>query len=71
MWAKSRELGISDKTLYYWIRQYNDQEEAFPGRGILKPSDQKYQALEKQLRDLEEENAILKKATHFFTKNRK
>lgn len=67
----ARELGISNKTLYYWVKQYKeDKDEAFPGSGNLKPADREWRELQKRIRDLEEENEILKKATHFFTKDR-
>lgn len=38
---------------------------------ILRPQDQAQKELEKRIKDLEEENAILKKAMHYFTKDPK
>lgn len=68
----ARQLDISSKTLYKWIRDYKDDpQNSFVGSGNLKPEDQAYQDLKKRNRDLEEENAILKKAMRVFAKNPK
>ena len=68
----SRELGISKNTLHRWVNEYKqDGEHAFPGSGKLKPEDQAFHVMQKRIRDLEEENAILKKAMHIFAKDRK
>jgi transposase len=50
-------------------RQFPD--EPFVGSGNLREQEQKFKDLENQIRELEEENAILKKAMHFFSKDRK
>jgi transposase len=68
----ARELGISDNTLYRWIAEYKqDGKQAFPGSGQLKPDDKAMRDLQKRIRDLEEENDILKKAMHYFAKDRR
>jgi transposase len=68
----ARELGISDNTLYRWIAEYkNDGAQAFPGSGHLKADDKAVRDLQKRIRDLEEENDILKKAMHYFAKDRR
>lgn len=68
----ARELGISDNTLYRWIAEYKqDGKQAFPGSGQLKPDDKAVRDLQKRVRDLEEENDILKKAMHYFAKDRR
>jgi transposase len=67
----SRELDISDKTLYYWMKQYKqDPKHAFPGTGNLTPEDRELRDMKRKIRDLEEENAILKKAMSIFAKDR-
>lgn len=67
----SRELGISDNTLYRWVAEYKQSgKQAFPGRGKLKPVDQEARDYQKQIQDLREENEILKKAMHYFAKDR-
>jgi transposase len=67
----AREMEIPVKTLYRWVSEYKSSEgKAFPGSGRLKPEDQATRDLQKQMRDLKEENEILKKAMHFFAKDR-
>lgn len=64
----SRELGISKSTLSPWVKQY--------GSGAVKEQTQifldydRLKKLEQQYKELQEENEILKKAMHFFTKDR-
>jgi transposase len=68
----ARQLDISPKTLYKWVADYkSDPQHSFVGSGNAKPEDQKLRELQKRNRDLEEENAILKKATSIFAKNQK
>lgn len=68
----SRELDIAQQTLSKWIMQYRqDAGQSFVGSGNLKSEDKGIKELEKRLRDLEEENAILKKATAIFAKSQK
>lgn len=68
----ARELEISSHTLYGWIKQYKqDAGQAFVGRGNLKADDKAMREIQRRIRDLEEENAILKKAMHIFVKDRR
>jgi transposase len=68
----ARELGINKNTLHRWMDEYAlDRNQAFPGSGHQRPEDQAFRELQKRIRDLEEENAILKKAMHIFAKDRK
>ncbi|MEM5018705.1 transposase [Metabacillus indicus] len=68
----ARELGIAEQTLHNWVKKYQeDQEDAFVGSGNRKPEDQELHELRKQLRDKDEEIAILKKAMGIFAKDRK
>ena len=63
----ARELNIPKSTLSRWIKQY--------GSGAVKAQSQVFvdyerlKKLEKQYLELQEENEILKKAMHFFTKD--
>jgi transposase len=64
----SRELGIPKGTLSRWIKQYGshkakEQTQVFVDYERLKK-------LEQANKELQEENEILKKAMHFFTKDR-
>lgn len=64
----ARDLGIDAHTLYSWVREYRDDaEQAFPGKGNLRPEDEEHRQLKKRVADLEEENAILKKAMGYFS----
>ena len=68
----SKELELHEVTLYNWVRKYDkDKEEAFPGEGNLKPSDEEARKLRKQLADVTEERDILKKAISIFSKDQK
>lgn len=48
-----------------------DPVNSFVGSGNLKPEDAAMRELNKRIKDLEEENAILKKAMGIFAKNQK
>jgi transposase len=62
-------LGIHPVLLHRWIKEYeDDQEYAFPGNGKLKTPDEQIRHLKKQVKDLQEERDILKKALAIFSK---
>lgn len=66
----ARDLGIDVNSLYHWKRQMlDDGDQAFPGKGKLKPDDEELRKLKKQLRDVTEERDILKKALAFFSRS--
>ena len=61
----ARSLGIHQNQLYNWKRKFRDQgDKAFPGKGHLT----ELAALRRQLRDVEMERDILKKAVGIFSK---
>jgi transposase-like protein len=61
----ARSLGIHANQLYNWKKKYSDNgEKAFPGKGHLA----EISALRKQLREVEMERDILKKAVGIFSK---
>lgn len=65
----AEDVGIHVNTLYRWVSEYKDHgKDAFPGNGKLKPEDDEIRKIKKELEDLREENAILKKAVSIFTK---
>jgi transposase len=66
----ARELDLNPNTLYGWIKKYGEHEAAaFPGSGRLYEEDAELRKLRRELLDLKEENAILKKAAAYFAKN--
>ena len=68
----ARELDLSPNTLHGWINKYGKLgDQAFPGSGHLHESDDELRRLRKEIMDLKEENAILKKAAAYFAKNLK
>ena len=61
----ARSLGIHQNQLYNWKRKFSDQgKKAFPGKGHLT----ELAALRRQLREVEMERDILKKAVGIFSK---
>lgn len=66
------QLDLHYTTIRNWVRVYKrDGQDAFPGKGNLKPEDEALRKLHKEIEDLKEENAILKKAAAYFAKNQK
>jgi transposase len=65
----AKGLGINENVLYRWIKQYReDPENAFPGKGKLKPEDEELRRLRRELVDVKEERDILKKVVSIFSK---
>lgn len=61
----ARSLGIHPNQLYNWKKKFSEGgEKAFPGKGHLT----ELSALRKQLREVEMERDILKKAVGIFSK---
>ncbi len=70
--AISREVGISENTLYGWVARYREnKEKPFVGSGHVKPEDEAIKKLQRENKELREENEILKKAAAYFAKNQK
>lgn len=62
------ELGLGKGCLYNWRKQLKqDGEQAFPGKGRLKPDDEYLRSLERELAIVRQERDILKKALAIFT----
>ena len=67
----SRDLGINEATLHKWKKDYlSDQQQAFPGKGRMKPGEEEISKLKKELHIVKMERDILKKAIAFFTKEK-
>ncbi len=68
----SRNLGIDYSVLRRWKNQLeNDPQNAFPGKGYLKPADQQLRQLQRDLERVKEERDILKKALAYFAEDQK
>lgn len=60
------DLGVKPTTMQGWVNKYRKSPNApFIGSGHLSPQDEKFHKLEKEIRDLKEENDILKKAAAY------
>ena len=67
----SKDLGVNENSLYKWKRDYlEDQQNAFPGKGKMKPEDEELKNLRKELAIVKMERDILKKAISFFVKEK-
>lgn len=68
----ARDLGVNTNSINTWKTRYlAHPNDAFVGSGNLHQEDDEIRKLKKQLRDLQEENDILKKAAAYFAKNQK
>lgn len=68
----ARELEVAKSTLGNWVTAYREKgTDGFVGSGHLSPEKQAEKDLHKRIRELEEENKILKKATRIFANQQK
>ena len=68
----SRETGISENTLYTWMKRYREnRDKPFVGSGRVLPENEEMVRLRREVKDLREENEILKKAAAYFAKNQR
>jgi transposase len=66
----AESIGVSRTTINEWVKKYKEHgNDAFPGKGHLLPQDEELRKLRKLNKDLEEENAILKKAMAIFSRS--
>ena len=67
--AVARELGITASLLYTWIKKYDEAT----SRGLTveehKAEQEEMRKLKAQVKKLQQENAILKKAAAYFAKD--
>jgi transposase len=65
-----RDLGISQGIISRWKRELRkDGEQAFPGKGRLKPDDDEMRRLKRENERLRQERDILKKAVAIFSED--
>jgi len=63
----ARSLGINPNMLGRWVKEFSsDDPQSFRGNGKLSPEQEQIRDLKKQVKQLELEKEILKKATVFF-----
>ena len=63
----ARRLGISENRLHEWKKAHSQKgADAFPGSGHLTPQEEEIRKLRADVKRLEAERDILKKATAFF-----
>ena len=68
----ARDLGIHENLLRRWKNQYLEEgEQAFPGKGRLKPRDEEIRRLKRELSSVKQQRDILKKALAIFSKEPK
>jgi transposase len=68
----ARNLGINANILGRWIKEFDqDEGQAFRGNGKLTEEQEEIRRLNAQVKRLEMEKEILKKATVFFAKETK
>ncbi|GAC44373.1 hypothetical protein [Paenibacillus popilliae] len=56
--------------VYGWMKKYGNEPEIVVAQAF-KSEEHQLREMQKQIRDLQEENEILKKAMHFFAKDRR
>lgn len=65
----SRDLGVNENSLHKWKKDYlSDQQNAFPGKGHLKPEQEELRKKDREIARLTMECDILKKALGYFAK---
>jgi transposase len=68
----ARKLGIGENLLHSWKKAVlKDGAQAFPGSGHLTPQEEEIRTLKAEVKRLEAERDILKKATAFFASQAK
>ncbi|MEW6095459.1 MAG: IS3 family transposase [bacterium] len=67
----SRDLGVNENSLHKWKKDYlSDRENAFPGKGRMKPEDEEIRKLKKELSRVTMERDIFKKSHSILRKGK-
>mgnify|MGYP001030235737 CR=1 FL=1 len=65
----ARDLDVHANVLRKWVREIaTDPQQAFPGKGVMKPEQAELDRLRKEVAKLKMERDILKKAAAYFAK---
>lgn len=68
----ARQLGLNPNLLGRWKRELTgDGEQAFPGKGRMKPLEEEVRRLQRELKRVRQERDFLKKATVYFARESK
>ena len=68
----SRETGVSENTLYIWMKRYREnREKPFVGSGRVLPENEEMVRLRRENKNMREEIEILKMAAAYFAKNQR
>jgi transposase len=70
----SKETGIKLNSIYTWVKRYKaakQEHTPFPGNGKVSSLEEEMRQLRRRNKELEEQIAILKKATAFFAREMK
>ena len=66
----ARDLDVHENVLRKWVRELAaDPQQAFPGKGVMKPEQAEIDRLRKEVAKLKMERDILKKAAAYFAKD--
>lgn len=63
----ARELDVNEVTLGFWVKAYRRELAGQPLPADM-PDTERFRELERRVRDLETENAFLKKAASYFAR---
>lgn len=65
----ARDLDVHENVLRKWLRELvADPQQAFPGKGVMKPEAAEIERLKKEVAKLRMERDILKKAAAYFAR---
>ena len=65
----ARDLDVHENVLRKWVRDFAaDPQQAFPGKGVMKPDVAEIERLKKEVAKLKMERDILKKAAAYFAR---
>ena len=65
----ARDLDVPASCLTEWKKQYlTEGEDAFPGRGRLRPAEEEVSQLKRELEIVQQERDILRKAVAIFSR---
>lgn len=66
----ANDIGVTPQTVRAWVKKFGKGDSStFPGKGNLHPADEEQREMKRKIKDLEEENLILKKAMAIFSRD--